>query len=82
MLASEPVIHLANAVEGVRYLEGRIERLKGIAQPVRVVEVVPAGSGDGIARRLRRRTRGRRWGRAVIAPPNLPHIDWIEPLGE
>lgn len=61
VLASEAVTHLARSVEGVRYLHGRIERLKGIEKPVRVVEVVPAQRGDALRRRLRRRAQGRRW---------------------
>ena len=66
VLASEPLIHLARAIEGVTYLEGRVERLKGIPQPVRVIEVVPAGRGDAVLRRLRRRARGRRLGRVAV----------------
>ena len=41
MLASETVQTLARAVEGLRYGERRVERLKGIAKPVPLVEVVP-----------------------------------------
>ena len=67
VLASEPLVHLARKVEGIAYLEGRIERLKGIEQPVKVVEVAPADRGDSLARRIRRRMHGRRWGRAAIA---------------
>jgi len=67
VLASEPLVHLARRVEGIAYLEGRIERLKGIEQPVKVVEVVPAERGDSLTRRIRRRMHGRRWGRAAIA---------------
>jgi serine/threonine-protein kinase len=67
VLASEPLVHLARRVEGIAYLEGRIERLKGIEQPVKVVEVVPAERGDSLTRRIRRRMRGRRWGRAAVA---------------
>ena len=67
VLASEPLVHLARRVEGIAYLEGRIERLKGIEQPVKVVEVAPADRGDSLARRIRRRMHGRRWGRAAIA---------------
>jgi class 3 adenylate cyclase/ABC-type transport system substrate-binding protein/streptogramin lyase len=66
VLASEPLTHLARAIEGVTYLEGRVERLKGIPQPVRVIEVVPAGRGDAVLRRLRRRARGRRLGRVAV----------------
>src|ERR671930_386549 len=61
VLATDGVVHLARAVENVRYLEGRLERLKGIDHPVRVVEVVPAQRGDAVLRRLRRRVQGRRW---------------------
>ena len=54
VLASEPVIHLARTSPAIDYLEGRVERLKGIAQPVRVVEVVPEGAVATARRRLRR----------------------------
>src|SRR6185295_14659451 len=67
VLASETVIHLARAVPGVRYLQGRVERLKGIPQPVRVVEVVPQESAVALLRSVRRRLRGRRWPLAVGA---------------
>ena len=65
VLASETVIHLARAVPGVRYLQGRVERLKGIAQPVRVVEIVPQESAVALLRSVTRRLRGRRWPLAV-----------------
>jgi len=61
VLASDAVVHLARAVPGVRYLQGRVERLKGIEQPVRVVEVVPQESAVALARSVTRRLRGRRW---------------------
>jgi class 3 adenylate cyclase/ABC-type transport system substrate-binding protein len=67
VLASEAVIHLARAVPGVRYLQGRVERLKGISQPVRVVEVVPQESAVALLRSVTRRLRGRRWPVAVAA---------------
>jgi ABC-type transport system substrate-binding protein/class 3 adenylate cyclase/tRNA A-37 threonylcarbamoyl transferase component Bud32/streptogramin lyase len=69
VIASEAVTHLARNVEGVRYLHGRIERLKGIEKPVRVVEVVTVQRGDAFRGRLRRYTHGRRWlapGAAVV----------------
>ncbi len=61
VLASEAVVHLARTVPGVRYLQGRVQRLKGIAQPVRVVEVVPQESAVALLRSVTRRLRGRRW---------------------
>jgi class 3 adenylate cyclase/ABC-type transport system substrate-binding protein/streptogramin lyase len=61
VLATDGVTHLARAVDGVRYLEGRLERLKGIDHPVRVVEVVPLQRGDAVLGGLRRRAHGRRW---------------------
>ncbi len=67
VLASEAVVHLARAVPGVRYLQGRVERLKGIAQPVRVVEIVPQESAVVLLRSVTRRLRGRRWPLAVAA---------------
>jgi YVTN family beta-propeller protein len=41
ILASEGVVHLARHVEGLRFVPRRAERLKGIAERVRVVDVVP-----------------------------------------
>jgi ABC-type oligopeptide transport system substrate-binding subunit/class 3 adenylate cyclase/streptogramin lyase/tRNA A-37 threonylcarbamoyl transferase component Bud32 len=42
VLASETVQQLARAVEGIKYGERRQERLKGLAKPVALVEVLPA----------------------------------------
>ncbi len=42
ILASEGVIHLAAKVEGLAYVDPRVFKLKGYAEPVRAVEVVPA----------------------------------------
>src|SRR6185295_16425496 len=67
VLASEPLVHLARRVEGIAYLDGRIERLKGIEQPVKVVEIVPGERRDSLTGRIRRRMHGRRWGRATVA---------------
>jgi hypothetical protein len=41
ILASEGVVHLARKVEGLQYRPRRAERLKGIADRVKAVEVVP-----------------------------------------
>jgi ABC-type transport system substrate-binding protein/class 3 adenylate cyclase/tRNA A-37 threonylcarbamoyl transferase component Bud32/streptogramin lyase len=48
VLASETVLQLARAVDGIRYGERRLERVKGLAKPVAAVEVLPAD------RRMRR----------------------------
>ena len=42
VLASETVLQLARAVDGVKYGERRVERVKGFAQPVTAVEILPA----------------------------------------
>ena len=42
ILASETVLQLARAMEGIRYGERRLERVKGLAKPVTAVEVLPA----------------------------------------
>jgi DNA-binding NarL/FixJ family response regulator/class 3 adenylate cyclase len=52
ILASGEVIHLARAVEGVTYVERGEARLKGLAEPVHVVKVVP--THDDPAQRLTR----------------------------
>ena len=41
ILASEMVTGLAGTVEGVRFVERRAVRVKGLEKPVRVIEVVP-----------------------------------------
>jgi len=43
IIASEAVIHLAARVEGLAYVEPRSYRLKGLADPIRAVGVVPEG---------------------------------------
>ena len=58
-LATETVLRLAQAVDGIRYGERRSERVKGLAEPVSVVEVLPEGrrvSRWSVAR-LKRRAR-------------------------
>jgi branched-chain amino acid transport system substrate-binding protein len=64
ILASETVTSLSGRVEGLRFVERRPARLKGIEKPVRPIEVVPeldlpAPPGGAVpARRMRRRTAG------------------------
>src|SRR5205823_2412325 len=52
VLASETVQQLARAVDGIRYGERRVERVKGLAKPVALVEVLPT---DRVVRRWDRR---------------------------
>jgi serine/threonine-protein kinase len=58
VLASETVQQLARAVDGIRYGDRRLERVKGIAKPVALVEVLPADRAvrRWDPRRLRRST--------------------------
>ena len=42
-LATETVLQLARAVDGIRYGERRLERVKGLAEPVTAVTVLQAG---------------------------------------
>ena len=42
VLATETVLQLARAVDGVKYGERRLERVKGFAQPVTAVEILPS----------------------------------------
>ena len=73
VLASETVLQLARAVDGIRYGERRVERVKGITKPVTAVEVLPADhrairwSRKRLRRTVRRRlrTRGVRVGAIV-----------------
>ena len=62
VLASEGVVHLARAVEGVRYGERRLERLKGFDRPVPAIEVVPAEHIERAALRRRLNRARRRFG--------------------
>lgn len=57
VIASEAVIHLAARVEGLAYVEPRSYRLKGLAEPIRAVDVVPAGRVPRGLRRTIRRAR-------------------------
>src|SRR2546423_14947898 len=41
ILASPEVVHLARAVDGVRYVDRGSLHLKGMADPVRVTRIVP-----------------------------------------
>jgi len=65
VLATETVLKLAGAVDGIRYGERRSERVKGIAHPVTAVEVVPSQrrtkrwDRKRLQRALRRRLRTR-----------------------
>lgn len=43
ILASDGVTHLARKVEGLEYVERGLSQLKGFADPVRVIEIRPAG---------------------------------------
>ena len=49
ILATPEVVHLARAVEGVRYVDRGELHLKGIAQPVRVTRVVPEDRDPSVA---------------------------------
>jgi ABC-type transport system substrate-binding protein/class 3 adenylate cyclase/tRNA A-37 threonylcarbamoyl transferase component Bud32/sugar lactone lactonase YvrE len=57
VLASEGVVHLAGAVDGVAYGLRRLERVKGVDRPVVAFEVEQAGRDRG--RQLRRRLSSR-----------------------
>jgi YVTN family beta-propeller protein len=43
ILATETVVSLARRLEGIRFVDRRPVRLKGLEKPVRVIEVVPEG---------------------------------------
>jgi len=67
VLASETVLQLARAVEGIRYGERRLQRVKGLAKPVAAVELLPAD------RRVRRwdRRRLRRTALRILRRPSV-----------
>ena len=62
ILATESVVHLAGRVEGLRFARRRQLRLKGVAQPVRPIEVVseaPLAPVPAVRRRPARRRSSR-----------------------
>jgi branched-chain amino acid transport system substrate-binding protein len=64
ILASETVTSLARTLEGVRFVDRRPVRLKGLEKPVRVIEVVPEAELPPVPDASSRGTRRRR--RAVL----------------
>jgi YVTN family beta-propeller protein len=42
-LATETVVNLAQHIEGIRFVDRRPVRVKGLKKPVRVIEIVPEG---------------------------------------
>jgi serine/threonine-protein kinase len=82
VLATETVIQLARAIEGIKYGERRVQRVKGIAKPVTAVEVLPADRrvSRWDRRRLRRsvgRAAGRRSTRLGAAAAGIAAIAGI-----
>jgi serine/threonine-protein kinase len=67
VLASETVVQLARAIDGIRYGERRSERVKGIAHPVTAVEVL--GTEEPVRRR-----RGRRLRRTLAHAVGRPQV--------
>jgi DNA-binding SARP family transcriptional activator/class 3 adenylate cyclase len=51
VLTSDGVVHLARKVEGLDYVERGPVHLKGFAEPVTAVEVLPAAKGESPGRR-------------------------------
>jgi branched-chain amino acid transport system substrate-binding protein len=66
ILASETVTSLARTLEGVRFVDRRPVRLKGLDKPVRVIEVVPEAELPPVPEAPSRSTRGRRWAVLVM----------------
>jgi peptide/nickel transport system substrate-binding protein len=48
ILSSQEVVHLARTIEGVRYVDRGALHLKGMADPVRAVRVLPGGDDPAI----------------------------------
>ena len=70
ILASETIAALARRMEGIRFGRTRYERLKGLEQPIRVIEVVPetlVPSTSTQRASLRRMLRGRPTRRTIAA---------------
>jgi YVTN family beta-propeller protein len=63
ILASETVVSLARRVEGIRFVERRATKVKGLEKALRVIEVVPEEGlpplPEAVAPKRRRVTRGR-----------------------
>jgi len=60
ILASETVTGLAGTLEGVRFVERRRVRVKGLEEPVRVIEVIPAAELPPVPEAPGQRARRRR----------------------
>jgi hypothetical protein len=79
VLASYGVVHLARAVDGIRFVEHGDLELKGLTEPVRVLEVEPEDApGGGLATRLDRASEQDAPSIAVSELPLL--LDPIVPL--
>jgi YVTN family beta-propeller protein len=65
ILASETVTSLAGAIDGLRFVERRAVRVKGIERPVRALEVVPEVALPPVPEAPRPRSRRR--GRILLA---------------
>lgn len=71
ILASQGVIHLARAVDGIHVEEGETLDLKGLERPVPALRI-SGGPGDGLAERLdRAAARGEIDERRTTVPPAL-----------
>jgi branched-chain amino acid transport system substrate-binding protein len=66
ILASETVTSLARTLEGVRFVDRRPVRLKGLEKPVRVIEIVPEAELPPVPEGHLPGTRGRRRGVLVM----------------
>jgi class 3 adenylate cyclase len=66
-LASEAVIHLAAKMEGIAYVDVRDLRLKGYADRIRVLGVVPSDKTKGHRVATSPRFGGLQWNRTVVA---------------
>lgn len=48
VLASEGVVHVARKLDGIMYAERGFAQLKGFADPVRIIHVIPEADGSGV----------------------------------
>ena len=61
ILATEGVVHLARRVDGIRFSTPRGTRVKGIEQPIRVVEIIPLDPLPSLTEPPPSRPRRRGW---------------------